>query len=375
MVRVATEVLAGPHYAAVVQRLVAGGIKAAHEDALSPRSLAINKASRGLQKALAARLQVRAADAWKAEGLAGLGGGDFADEGLAWLRSTTVSQPFFGASRADRRWHAYDADWVLAVQLLTRQPALTPAAVGGPLPVDANGQQVCPYETCGTLMSDKGSHAQSCRHTARTIKRHDATVRGLGEIVKKAAGAGVTVQTEPHLRPEAALLGGLLPNAPAVNLRADLRLQGFGPPLFADVSYANPSAYIHTSAAAATDGGAAGNRKTHKLKWYGRFFHDVRSIRPLVVECGGRVVDCGFLSDAAAMATGVVGPGAGGLAYARVLSEMRLRISHIVWLSNVHAARRLVDAVARRVAGGGVAFLPPIGLGGAGGGLGAEQDE
>ena len=88
------------------------------------------------------------------------------------------------------------------------------------------------------------------------------------------------------------------------------------------------------------------------------------------MECGGRVLDRGFLSAAAAMAVGAEGPGVGGLAYARVLSELRLCISSTLWRHNVIAVRRLISAVAQRVAGGGVAQLPSVGLGGQGGGLG-----
>jgi len=43
------------------------------------------------------------------------------------------------------------------------------------------------------------------------------------------------------------------------------------------------------------------------------------------------VLDSGFLSSAAAMAVGAGGLGVGGLAYARVLSELRLCISTTLW--------------------------------------------
>ena len=60
-----------------------------------------------------------------------------------------------------------------------------------------------------------------------------------------------------------------------------------------------------------------------------------------------------------------------GVAYARVMAELRLRISLVVWRFNAYSAHRLVGAVARRVAGGGVDFLPSVGKGGLGGGHGA----
>jgi hypothetical protein len=371
MVRVAATAMTGPHYAAVVARLIAGGIRAAHGDALSLRALAVSKPSRGLQKAMTARLLARNAEAWRATAMAVADGTAWGEHTRAWVRSSAVPQPFFGAWVGHRWARVPDPVWRTTGRMQTRQPILTPDAVGGPLPVGPDGRQRCPYEVCQQPMPCTGDHSGGCNNITQSTMRHDTLVNEVAKVVKAAAGAGVLVQREPHLRADAAHYGGLRPTAPATDLRADtLFVNAAGDRLTVDYAFANPSSTYLISAAAAADGGAGDISSKRKQRLYGAFFHNPTRIVPVIVETPGRVVDNGFLTAVARMAVGAMGPGAGGVAYARVMAELRLRISLVVWRYNAYSAHRLVGAVARRVAGGGVDFLPSVGKGGLGGGHG-----
>ena len=287
------------------------------------------------------------------------------------MRSSSVPQPFFGAWVGDRSVRMSNEGWITAGQMQTRHRFLTPAAVGGPLPVGADGRQLCPFEVCQSTMPDTGDHSGGCGNITQTIMRHNTLRDVVNEVVKSAAGVGVWVQKEPHLRGDAAYFGGLRPTAPPTDLRADTLFTTVdGIRLYVDYAFANPSSQYLISAASAVDGGAGDISSKIKLTRYGTFFHNSRVI-PCIVETPGRVVDNGFLAALARMAVGEKDPGAGGVAYARVMAELRLRISVVVWRFNVASTQRLVRAVARRVAGGGVDFLPSVGEGGLGGGHGA----
>jgi hypothetical protein len=377
MVPQATEVMVGPHYHAVMARLEAtGAVKQSHLDALSLRALAVANPGRRLQQAITKPLLDKYAADWKEEALLQAQGSDFPDHDAAWARSSSVPQPVFGAFVGNRKARVSNEFWVTMGRLLTRQPVLTRGAVGHPVPRDPNGYILCPYESCQLPIPASGEHA--CGSIAQSVARHDAVRDALAEVAKAAAGPHLLVQREPHLRDDQQHFGGLKANAPKTDLRADLLIANHeGNRLYADIAFANPSSNKHISAAAAVDGGAAATAAADKRKHYSVFFNNPNGphgIRPLIVETWGRVVDHGFFASAARMAVGAVAPGAGGAAYARVLRELRLRTSVVVWRFAALHAHRLVKAVARQVAGGGD-FLPPVGVGGLGGGLGVPGGE
>src|SRR4051812_24779629 len=95
-----------------------------------------------------------------------------------------------------------------------------------------------------------------------------------------------------------------------------------------------------------------------------------RNVLAVVFEAGGRAVDGGFCARAVRTALGLEEDQRGGAAYARAINRLRTRMSVVHWRANAMNAQKLINAVRRRIAGGG-GYLPPVGPGGLGGGIGA----
>ena len=139
--------------------------------------------------------------------------------------------------------------------------------------------------------------------------------------------------------------------------------------LFADLSFVNPCG-DHITAAIVENGAAAKARVAAKGVHYARLVNDPRNIITVAFESGGRVVDGGFCARAVRLAQGLEEDQRGGVAYARAINRLRTRLSVVHWRANAINAQKLTNAVRRRVKGGG-GYLPPVGPGGLGGGIGA----
>lgn len=386
---VVTELVLGPYYDAVIARLAAAGASQKQLDRVSPAALATARQGCNVQRALTSELMKARRVGHTAQALAVAASlpRQRADEAAAMERSLNVPHPAFAAKRSDAEHRMKNNEWSLACRALTQQELLTESTFGKPPPVDAGGRQRCPYSACRDFMTAQGTHAHSCKQCAPTTACHDAMNGALLGGLKKAAGSDLLVSREPRIFDDAADLGGRRraagpPGGPAVYAvtgepRADGRLFNprTGDLLLVDFSIVHPCSIKYITEAKDKDGAAADKRVGEKKAKYEEAVNDASRIMPLVFETGERMRDGpspGFLVRAARLALGVPeGSKEHGAEVAGLVADLRVTLSVVFWRGVALKMQRLINAVRRRIDGGGLAYLPAVGLGARGGGVGA----